>query len=74
MRSVLAATLAGVVFLAAMPHGGAADCSCGHLSCTGSGDCPECVPACRATWGEAKTKKPKYSMQCEYACVRGRDP
>jgi hypothetical protein len=73
MRRIRAATLAVIVSLAGMPHGGAADCGCGHVSCTGSGDCPACVPACKATWDEAKTKKPKYSMKCEYACVRGRD-
>ncbi|NDC54276.1 MAG: hypothetical protein EBZ74_08290 [Planctomycetia bacterium] len=52
----------------------AASCDCGHASCTGAGGCPECVPACTATWDEKKTKKPKYSLKCEYACVRGFDP
>jgi len=43
----------------------------GGASCTGG---PTCVPACRATWDEKKSSKPKYSLKCEYACVRGRDP
>lgn len=73
MRWILAATLTGIVLLAGMQPGTAADCGCGHVSCTGAASCPECVPACKATWDEAKTKKPKYSMKCEYACVRGRD-
>lgn len=47
---------------------------CGHASCTAEGGCPACAPACKATWDEAKTKKPKYSMKCEYACTRGFDP
>jgi len=51
----------------------AAKCGCGHASCTGAGTCPECVPACKATWDEKKTKKTNYSMKCEHACVRGRD-
>lgn len=49
----------------------AAECT-GQRSCTDVG-CPACVPACRATWEEVKTKKPAYSMKCEYACARGRD-
>jgi hypothetical protein len=73
MQRIRTAILAGIVFLAGMPLGDAADRSCGHVSCTGSGDCPECGPTCRATWDEATTKKPKYSMKCEYFCVRGRD-
>jgi hypothetical protein len=51
----------------------AASCDCGHVSCTGAGGCPECVPACKATWDEKKTKKPKYSIKCEHACTRGFD-
>lgn len=52
----------------------AADGRCGHSSCTGTGGCAQCVPACKGTWDEAKTKKPKYSIKCDYACVRGFDP
>jgi len=51
----------------------AASCDCGHVSCTGAGGCPECVPACKATWDEKKTKMPKYSITCEHACTRGFD-
>lgn len=43
-------------------------------SCTHAGGCQHCVPACSATWEEKKTKKPQYTMKCEYACTRGRDP
>jgi hypothetical protein len=45
----------------------------GPCSCTAAGSCSHCVPACSATWRETKTKKPKYTMTCEYACARGRD-
>jgi hypothetical protein len=31
------------------------------------------VPACKSSWDEAKTKKPKYSMTSEYACARARE-
>lgn len=61
--------LAGVACLAGMAW--AADCCddpAGCLSCTGY-----CVPRCKASWDETKTKKPVYSMKCEYACARGRD-
>jgi hypothetical protein len=40
--------------------------------CTGG--CGACVPACSGTWEEKKTTKPRYSMTCEQAGVRGRDP
>ena len=54
----------------------ASDPDCGHaagcVSCTGD-SCRGCVPGCKATWDEATTKKPQYSLKCEYACVRGRD-
>jgi hypothetical protein len=30
-------------------------------------------PACQSTWTEKKTKKPEYSMKCEYACGRAYD-
>ena len=46
----------------------AADCTC-----TGTGRCAECVPACTATWDEKKAKKPAYDMKCEYACARDFD-
>jgi hypothetical protein len=74
MRRIPTAPLTGIVFLAAMIPGNAADCGCGHVSCSGSASCPVCVPACKATWGEAKTRKPRYSMEFEYACVRDRAP
>jgi len=52
----------------------AADGGRSHHSCTGPTCGEACVPACKATWDEVKTKKPKYSMKCDYACTRGRDP
>ena len=42
-------------------------------SCTGPAACGSCEPACKAAWDDVKTKKPAYSMQCEYACARGYD-
>ncbi|MFM8494536.1 MAG: hypothetical protein ACKOEM_03285 [Planctomycetia bacterium] len=54
----------------------ASDPACGNaagcVSCTGDG-CRACVPGCKATWDEKKTKKTNYSMKCEHACVRGFD-
>lgn len=41
--------------------------------CTGPSACVDCVPACKATWEDKKSSKPKYSMKCEYACARARD-
>lgn len=38
------------------------------------GGCEACVPVCSGTWEEKKIAKPRYSMTCEHACVRGRDP
>lgn len=55
----------------------ASDCCDGPASCTSCTSCtgggPCCEPRCRASWDEVKTKKPAYSMKCEYACTRGRD-
>ena len=51
----------------------AADCACGRPTCTEPGGCRTCVPACKAAWDEVKTKKPKYSMKCEWACARDYD-
>jgi len=45
----------------------------GCTNCTEAAACQTCVPACTGTWDEKKSSKPKYSMACEYACVRGRD-
>ena len=51
-----------------LAHGHAAGC----VSCMGD-SCRACVPGCKATWDEKKTKKTNYSMKCELACVRGFD-
>ena len=70
MKRFVLAGLAGLAFATCWSGIRAADCGCGHHgSCT---DQP-CVPACKATWEDVKTKKPEYSMKCEYACARGRD-
>ncbi|NBX30302.1 hypothetical protein EBR04_07670 [bacterium] len=42
-------------------------------SCTNTGRCVACVPACKATWDEKKVKKPTYEMKCEHACARAFD-
>lgn len=69
-RLILTIVMMGVGIAASVLR--AADC--GHVSCTDEAACPACVPACKATWDAAKSKKPKYSMKCEYACARGFDP
>lgn len=47
----------------------------GHHSCTScTSSCTTCTPECRGEWEEKKSKKPAYSMTCEYQCVRGFDP
>ena len=67
-RHLIAAAL-----LATLALGGLA-MSRARAGCTGcTGGCQECVPACKGTWDEKKTKKTVYSMKCEYACARGRD-
>lgn len=42
-------------------------------TCTDTGRCVECVPACTATWDEKKATQPAYTMECEYACARDVD-
>lgn len=64
---LIAAATAGLAVACLVPRAVA-----GCAGCTGG--CQECVPACSGTWDEKKTSKPVYSMKCEYACVRGRDP
>jgi len=51
----------------------AAECACGRAGCTGPA-APACEPACKSSWEEKKTKKPQYSMKCEYACARAAEP
>ena len=48
----------------------AAEPPCG---CTDAAPCQACVPACKGSWEEKKSKKTVYSMKCEYACARGYD-
>jgi len=74
-RSTVIALVGAIVGLSvrAIP---ASDPDCRHpagcVSCTGD-SCRDCVPACKGTWEEKKTKKTNYSIKCEYACVRGFD-
>jgi hypothetical protein len=67
---------AGLALIAASlaSTGQTATCGCGHTNCTGEAPCCECVPACKSSWDEKKTKKPVYSMKCEYSCERAREP
>ena len=61
---------ASVALVVACMSAWAAECRHGSCtSCTG----PGLEPRCQATWGEEKTKKPAYTMKCEYACARARD-
>jgi hypothetical protein len=45
----------------------------GGLNCTDPAVCASCGPACKATWDEVKTRKPAYSIKCEYASARDYD-
>jgi hypothetical protein len=62
---LLVAALLGVVVATTAR---AADCTC-----TDTGRCQDCVPACKASWDEKKAKNPAYDMKCEYACARDFD-
>jgi hypothetical protein len=68
--------VAGVALIAASlaAVGQTATCGCGHGGCAGESGCREYVPACKSSWDEKKTKKAVYSMKCEYACERAREP
>ena len=48
----------------------------GRTGCTSgcTGGCTKCVPACSGSWDENKSSKPVYTMTCDYAGTRGRDP
>ena len=48
----------------------AADRPCG---CTDEAPCQACVPACKSSWEEKKSKKTVYSMKCEHACTRAHE-
>ena len=74
MKRIACAGLLGILAACCLEGSRAADPSCGAVSCTDIGVRCTCVPACKATWDEKKSAKPKYSMKCEYACARARDP
>jgi len=63
--SRLAATATAALLSAGFPPPAPADCT---------GGCRDCLPACRGSWAEKPSSQPVYSMTCEYACARGRDP
>jgi len=71
MRRLILATLMLSLFAPAAGRSEPPEQCPGRASCSG---CRACVPACKATWEEKKSSQPNYSMKCEYACVRGRDP
>jgi hypothetical protein len=66
----LVAAAGGVVCISAAP---AADCPCREptcSTCTDAAACRSCEPACKSSWDKNKTKKPKYSMACEFSGAR----
>ena len=65
-RCFVAASFAALM-TSLMTSASAADCGCAGGR---RGDCEASVPACRSTWDEKKTRKPSYSLKCEYACGR----
>ncbi|MEX0671561.1 MAG: hypothetical protein WD060_14010 [Pirellulales bacterium] len=73
MKRITLAALLGCIVACCLADPTAANPSCSATSCTDTGIRQECVPACKATWDEKKSSKPRYSMKCEYACTRGRD-
>jgi hypothetical protein len=73
MRTLHLMLLVPIGLAACLAVSQAADCACGRRHCANCTDptaCEPCVPACTSSWDEAKTKKPKYTMQCDYACAR----
>lgn len=73
MRHMSFTLLAALGFTACLAASQAADCACGRRCCTNCTDhavCQPCVPACKSSWDEKKSKKTEYSMQCEPACAR----
>jgi hypothetical protein len=74
-RRAIAAALPLAALLCGLPARSprAADCGCGGAGCTAPPG-PACVPECRSSWEERKTKKPQYSIKCEYSCARAAEP
>jgi hypothetical protein len=72
MHRIQTAWLAGLAIMTCLAAARAADLAAAW-SCTGPCASGACSPACSATWHEEKTKKPEYTMKCEYACARTRD-
>jgi len=74
-RRVLSATLPLAALACGLPPGlaAAADCACGKAGCTAAAK-PACTPECKSSWEEKKTKKPQYSLKCEYSCARAAEP
>ncbi len=44
---------------------------CGRAGCT---SCVRKVPVCKPKWEDKKTKRPVFSMKCEWECVRPWEP
>ena len=44
---------------------------CGQAGCT---SCAAKVPVCKPKWEDKKTKRPVFSMKCEWECVRPWEP
>lgn len=44
---------------------------CGRSGCT---SCARKVPVCKPKWEDKKTKRPVFSMKCEWECVRPWEP
>jgi len=72
IRTTTSASLIAALAAGLLAGGLTARALAGCTGCTGG--CRECVPACRGSWDQKKSSKPVYSMTCEYACARSRDP
>ena len=73
MRHLFLALIAAMGLTACQAASHAADRTCGGQSgttCTDHTAFQPCEPACKPSWGEAKTNDPKYTMTCEPACAR----
>lgn len=49
----------------------ATQAGCGKAGCTA---CEPKVPVCKPKWEDKKTKRPVFSMKCEWECVRPWEP
>ena len=73
MRHLFLALITAMGLTACPAASHAVDRTCGDQNCTTCADhtaCHSCAPACKSSWGEAKTNDPKYTLKCEPACAR----